>query len=126
LRVFLLAIYSHRQRILLPPTPWSKSGLKLVCNVNIVYGNLKPENSHDYAQKSQRNCRSCTFMNSACLREPSSSHNSLSIYLCTFPFSCFYLSLSIFSMVPCLRANAQRLTIYRENTKMEITKNKNP
>ncbi len=40
----------------------SKSGLKLVCNVNIVYGNLKSENSQDYAQKPQQNC---TFMNSA-------------------------------------------------------------
>ncbi len=30
--------------------------------VNIVYGNLKSENSQDYAQKSQR---TCTFMNSA-------------------------------------------------------------
>jgi hypothetical protein len=28
----------------------SKSGFKLVCNVNIVYGNLKSENSQDYAQ----------------------------------------------------------------------------
>jgi hypothetical protein len=36
--------------------------LKLVCNVNIVYGNLKSENSQEYAQKSQL---ACTFMNSA-------------------------------------------------------------
>ncbi len=42
--------------------PLIKSGLKLVCNVNIVYGNLKSENSQDYAQKPQRNC---TFINSA-------------------------------------------------------------
>jgi hypothetical protein len=35
----------------------SKSGLKLVCNVNIVYGN-----SQGYAQEPQGNC---TFMNSA-------------------------------------------------------------
>ncbi len=34
----------------------------MVCNVNIVYGNLKSENSEDYSQKPQRNC---TFMNSA-------------------------------------------------------------
>ncbi len=34
----------------------------LVCNANIVYGNLKSENSQDYAQKPQRNC---TFMNLA-------------------------------------------------------------
>jgi hypothetical protein len=48
----------------LPPSlpSWSKSGLKLVCNVNIAYRNLKSENSQDYAQKRQRNY---TFMNSA-------------------------------------------------------------
>jgi hypothetical protein len=40
----------------------SKSGLKLACIVNIVYGNLKSENSQDYTQKPQRHC---TFMNSA-------------------------------------------------------------
>ncbi len=45
-----------------PPPPSSKSGLKLVCNVNIVYGNLKYEYSQDYAQKLQLDC---TFMNSA-------------------------------------------------------------
>ncbi len=45
-----------------PPSPLSKSGLKLLCNVNTVYGNLKSKNSQDYAQKPQRNC---TFMNSA-------------------------------------------------------------
>ncbi len=45
-----------------PPTPFSQSGLKLVCNVNIVYGNLKFGNSQDYAPKSQRNC---TYVNSA-------------------------------------------------------------
>ncbi len=44
------------------PPPPSKSGLKLVSNINIVHGNLKSENSQDYAQKSQRNS---TFMNSA-------------------------------------------------------------
>jgi hypothetical protein len=44
------------------PPSWSKSGLKLVCNVNIAYENLKSENSQDYAQKPQR---ICTFMNSA-------------------------------------------------------------
>ncbi len=40
----------------------SKSGLKLVCNVNIVHGNLKSQNSQDHVQKLQRNC---TFINSA-------------------------------------------------------------
>ncbi len=34
-----------------PPAPLSKSGLKLVCNVNTVYGNLMSETSQDYAQK---------------------------------------------------------------------------
>ncbi len=33
-----------------PPPPFSKIGLKLVCNVNIVYGNLKSENPQDYGQ----------------------------------------------------------------------------
>jgi hypothetical protein len=49
-----------------PPAPLSKSSLKLVFNVNIVYGKLKSENSQDYAQENQRNC---TFMNSAFLDE---------------------------------------------------------
>ncbi len=40
----------------------SKNGLKLVCNLNIAYGNLKSENSQDYAQQPRRNCM---FMNSA-------------------------------------------------------------
>jgi hypothetical protein len=31
-----------------PPPPPRKSGLKLVCNVNIVDRNLKSENSQDY------------------------------------------------------------------------------
>jgi hypothetical protein len=44
------------------PTDFTHSAVKLVCHVNIVYGNLKSENSQDYAQKLQRNC---TFMNSA-------------------------------------------------------------
>jgi hypothetical protein len=44
-----------------PPSP-SKSGLKKVCIVNNVYGNLKSENSQDYARKPQGNW---TFMNSA-------------------------------------------------------------
>jgi hypothetical protein len=59
----LLAIHSHLYL--------SKSGLKLVCKVNIVYGNLnKSENSQDYAQKPQRNC---TFMNSASVQLPAVS-----------------------------------------------------
>ncbi len=41
----------------------SKSSLKLVCNINTVCGNLKSENSQDYAQK--KTSTNCTFMNSA-------------------------------------------------------------
>jgi hypothetical protein len=37
------------------PSSMSKIVLKLVCNVNIVFGNLTPENSQDYTQKPQRN-----------------------------------------------------------------------
>jgi hypothetical protein len=65
---FLLTIHSPPLlTIFIPPPPpsSSKSGLKLVCNVNILYGNLKSENSQDYAQKTQRNC---TFMNSAAIQ----------------------------------------------------------
>jgi hypothetical protein len=43
-----------------PPPPLSKSGLKLVHNVNNVYGNLKSD--QDYAQKTQRHS---TFMSTA-------------------------------------------------------------
>ncbi len=57
LRVFLLA-FTHSPLLtdFTPPPPPSKSGLKLVCNVNIVYGNIKS------AQKPQQNG---TFMNYA-------------------------------------------------------------
>ncbi len=43
------------------PPPLSKSGLKLACNVNIVYGNLKSENSKEYTQKPQRNVHEFDF-----------------------------------------------------------------
>ncbi len=42
-KVFLFAIQSSL----------SKSDLKLICNVNIVYGNLMFENSQDSAQKAK-------------------------------------------------------------------------
>jgi hypothetical protein len=45
LKSFPLAIQSHNYTNKL-----SKIGMKLVCNVNIVYGNLKSENSQEYAQ----------------------------------------------------------------------------
>ena len=61
-RVFLLAIHSHFYKRFYSPSSMSKSGLKLVCNVNIVYGTLKSDNSQDYAQEPQRNCM---FMNLA-------------------------------------------------------------
>ncbi len=44
-----------------PPTLEQKQ-VETGFNVNIVYGNLKTENSPDYAHKPQRNC---TFMNLA-------------------------------------------------------------
>ncbi len=53
--------YSQSPLLILHSSPWRKSGLKLVCNVNIVYGNLMSENSQYYAQKPQGNS---TFMNS--------------------------------------------------------------
>ncbi len=68
------------------PHPLSKTGLKLVCNVNIEYGNLKSENSQDNAQKPQRNR---TFMNFASgitllltLKDfvPITSKNTASVY----------------------------------------------
>jgi hypothetical protein len=59
LKVFHLAIHSHG---FYSPHPLSKSGLKLVCDVIVVYGNLKSENSQGYAPQPQRNC---TFMNSS-------------------------------------------------------------
>jgi hypothetical protein len=52
--LFLPAIHSHLYYGFYSPLPLSKSGLKLVCNVNIVYGNLKSENSQEYALKPQR------------------------------------------------------------------------
>ncbi len=74
LRVFLLAIHIHLYYGFCPTPPWSKSDLKLVCNVNIICGNLKSENPQDYAQKPQRNY---TFMNSASLN----TCPSLSLYI---------------------------------------------
>ncbi len=60
--VFLLSVHSHFYKRILPLPHLSKSGLKLVCTVNIAYGHLNSENSQDYAQKPQQNC---TYMNSA-------------------------------------------------------------
>ncbi len=68
-------LFSH-WRILLPSPPSpppSKSGLKLVklvCNVSIAYGNIKSENSQDYAQQPQQNC---TLMNLSLVPERFSS-----------------------------------------------------
>ncbi len=47
LRVVCLAIYITSTNGFPPSPSLSKSGLKLVCNVNIVYGNLKSENYQD-------------------------------------------------------------------------------
>ncbi len=40
---------------------------KLVCNVNIAFGNIKSENSQDYAQKPQRNCTSMNSVQINCI-----------------------------------------------------------
>ncbi len=70
------------------PPPLSRSGLKLVCNVDILYGKLKSEYSQDYAQKPQRYC---TFMISAsgvnlfwrnCTRKENLTHRRQSKNLC--------------------------------------------
>ncbi len=47
-----------------PPPPQSKSGSKIVCNVNIVYGNLKSENSQ-IMPRNLNEIVNCKFMNSA-------------------------------------------------------------
>jgi hypothetical protein len=73
LRVFILAI--QKSPLLTdftpPPPPLSKGDLKLVCTVNIVYGNLKSKIFQDYALKFQLNC---TFMNSVSGSEPQGQH----------------------------------------------------
>jgi len=62
LRGFLLAIHSHW--LLSPPPLLSKSGLKLVCNVNIVFENLKSENSQERLCP-ETSTKLYVFMNSA-------------------------------------------------------------
>jgi hypothetical protein len=47
LKSFLFTITSTTD--FTPQPPLRKSGLKLVCNVNIVHGGLKSENSQDYS-----------------------------------------------------------------------------
>jgi hypothetical protein len=48
LRVFSSMLFTVTSNRFYPTPLLSKSGLKLVCNVNIVYGNLKSENFQDY------------------------------------------------------------------------------
>jgi hypothetical protein len=62
----------YSQSLLL--TDFTPPPLEQVCNVKIVCGNLKSENSQDYAQKLQRNC---TFMNSASVKEYEHCHVGL-------------------------------------------------
>jgi hypothetical protein len=50
LRVFLLAIHCHLYSRILP-SPLEQKWFETGCNVNIVYGNLKSENSQDNVQK---------------------------------------------------------------------------
>jgi hypothetical protein len=93
-RVFLLALFTvtsnngfYSPSPPPPPPPPSKTGLKLVCNVNIVFRNLKSENSEDDSQKPQRNC---TFMNSASGRilmtRPAMHDFRDDGWLCTFTY----------------------------------------
>ncbi len=82
-RVFLPAIHSHIywRFFTSPSPPPDKGGLKLGCNVNILYGNLKSENSQDYAQKPQRNCM---FINSASVADVPRPRKTTSPGLLTF------------------------------------------
>ncbi len=88
LRVFLLAIHSHLfTNGFYSPSSLSKSGFKLVCNVNIVYGKIKSKISQDYAQKPKRNC---TLMNSA-------SGQAFNLFpLCWLTYSRKYFSCVVF------------------------------
>ncbi len=56
------ALYKHnylkKKKKNIPPPLFSKSGLNLVCNVNILYGNLTSENSQDYVRKPNELVRS--------------------------------------------------------------------
>jgi hypothetical protein len=64
LRVFHPCYSQSHLRDFIPSL--SKSGLKLGCNVKILYQNFtKSENAQDYAQKPQWNCM---FMNSASVK----------------------------------------------------------
>jgi hypothetical protein len=73
----------------------SKSDLKLVYHVNIVYGNLKSENSQDYAQKPQRKfyVHEFGFCNLSYLltipRSPQSNKVSIHLPLPSFPESSY-------------------------------------
>ncbi len=67
--------YSQSQRILLPPPIESKSGLKMVCNVNILYDAQKPQRNFTFMNSAsvQIFCRPATsFANSS---KPNSKHN---------------------------------------------------
>jgi hypothetical protein len=57
-----------------PPHPLEESGLILICNVNIVFGDLKFENSQDYAQKPQQ---MFMFMNSVSAQHCTVKDNEL-------------------------------------------------
>jgi hypothetical protein len=114
LRVFLLAIHSHLYCGFYSPPPLRKSGLKLVCNVNIVYENLMSENSQDYAQRPQQNY---TFINSA-------SETSTKLYVHEFGF-CVHKSNRIL-----IRGNGDvhpyisSLALREQN--LQLSKNKHP
>jgi hypothetical protein len=89
-----------------PPPPPNKSGLKLVCNVKIVYENLRSENSHYYAQKPQRNCK---FMNSAsglCLMH---NAHTLDAMMCPRPRT--PLTFFLGRCAPCTKCSANEASM---------------
>ncbi len=98
-----------------PPPPPRQSGLKLVCNVNIVYGNLKSENSQDYAKKPQRNC---TFMNSA------SALTTLTITISLLRINlCSDQKQSVFHVCSWSEAGSKPISIYNRiigHTKLKV------
>jgi hypothetical protein len=76
-----------------PPHPPSKSGLKLVCDVNIVHGNLKSENCQDYAQKPQKNG---PFMNLASVGSWFASQHG------AYCVNCACFSCTLFTILYCI------------------------
>jgi hypothetical protein len=93
------------------PHSLRKSGLKLVGNVNIVYRNLKYENSKDYAQKPQRNCK---FMNSASGHRFKNDVNDFS----SFSDICFFYGHSLVSLN--MSTGGRHLQAWKKHTYLHL------